>query len=119
MQQEMKLGATNQCFVHDIEFHPKGFVMAVTSGTPGTGQVVFHARNEDKPFYTNTKLPNCHSISLHKDGNRFAVAATNRGSNGNGRRLNKEGEYQGNTTPIHVFDFQWAELKAQTDKKDG
>ncbi len=112
MKQEMSFGAANHCFVHDVVFHPKGFLMAVTSGTPGAGQVVFHAIGEDKPFYTNTKLANCHSLSLHPDGDRFAIATTNRGSNGNGRRLNKEGEYQGNNSPIHVFDFQWEQAAA-------
>jgi hypothetical protein len=31
--------------------------------------------------------------------------ATNRGSNGNGRRLGENGEYQGNNSPIHLFQF--------------
>ena len=79
--------------------------MAVTSGTPGQGQVVFQRPDDEKPFFTTTKLSNCHSIHLHEPTGRFAVVATNRGSNGNGRRLGKDGEYEGNNSPIHLFQF--------------
>jgi hypothetical protein len=34
-----------------------------------------------------------------------AVTATSRGSNGNGRQLDKNGEYPGNTSPVHIFDM--------------
>ncbi len=99
----LKLGAPNHCLVHDIHLHDEGFVMAVTSGTPGQGQLLFQRPEDDAPFYVNTKMPNCHSLSVHPDGTRLAVVATNRGSNGNGRRLDKEGRYAGNTSPIHLL----------------
>lgn len=98
-------GATTHCFVHEIVLHDDGFVMCVTSGTPGQGQIAFQRPGEEKPFFLNTKIPNCHSISLHQPTGRFAVASTNRGSNGNGRRLNKDGEYDGNNSPIHLFQL--------------
>ncbi|MDP6445428.1 MAG: hypothetical protein QGG36_28785 [Pirellulaceae bacterium] len=106
-QHEITFGATTHCYVHDLALHPAGFLMVVTSGTPGSGQLIFQAPGEEEPFFTHTKIANCHSLTLHPDGKRFAVAGTNKGSNGNGRRLNKDGEYQGNKTPIHVFDFGW------------
>ena len=103
LKRTLSLGAPTQCLVHDIHLHDEGFVMAVTSGTPGQGQLVFQRPEDDEPFYLNTKMPNCHSLSLHPDGSQLAVVATNRGSNGNGRRLDKEGRYPGNSSPIHFF----------------
>jgi WD40 repeat protein len=102
-QHVLSLGATSHCFVHEVKFHAEGFLMAVTSGTPGQGQVIFQVPGEEKPFFLHTKISNCHSISYHQATDRFAVAGTNRGSNGNGRPLGKEGEYAGNNSPIHVF----------------
>jgi WD40 repeat protein len=98
-------GATTQCYVHDIHLHTAGFVMVVTSGTPGQGQIIFQQPGEDKPFFQHTKIPNCHSLSFHEASGRLAIAATNRGSNGNGRRINKDGEYKGNNSPIHLFQL--------------
>ena len=31
-----ELGATSDCYCEDVAYHPRGFLMAVTSGTPGT-----------------------------------------------------------------------------------
>lgn len=101
----LKFGTSTHCFVHEIILHDAGFVMAVTSGTPGQGQIVFQRPGEEKPFYTTTKLPNCHGIHLHEPTGRLAVVTTNRGSNGNGRRLGEDGEYAGNNSPIHLFRF--------------
>ncbi len=47
-------------------------------------------------------MPNCHSLALHADGRRLAVAATSANSNGNGRLL-RNGDNPGNSSPIHVF----------------
>ena len=41
LRHTLTLGAPNHCLVHDIHLHDAGFVMAVTSGTPGQGQLVF------------------------------------------------------------------------------
>ncbi|MCA9119313.1 MAG: hypothetical protein H6822_06260 [Planctomycetaceae bacterium] len=101
----LSLGDANDCFVHEIIFHKAGFVMAVTSGTPGQGQIVFQRPNDEKPFFASSKLSNCHSIHLHEPTGRIAVVATNRGSNGNGRRLADDGEYKGNNSPIHLFQM--------------
>jgi WD40 repeat protein len=108
----LKFGDENHCFVHDVILHDAGFVMAVTSGTPGQGQVLFQRPGDEKPFFTTTKLSNCHSIHLHEPTGRLAVVATNRGSNGNGRQLGKDGEYQGNNSPIHLFQFAEAAATA-------
>lgn len=101
----IELGATSDVYANDLQMHPAGFLMATTSGNPGTGKLLFQHLEADKPFYTNTKLANCHAVSLHPDGNRLVVTTTKRGSNGNGRRLDKDGNYIGNTSPIYVFDF--------------
>lgn len=105
---KMEFGATTQVYVHEAHFHPAGFMMVVTSGTPGVGQFVFQRPGDEKPFFENKKMSNCHSLSLHPDGKRLAVTATNRGSNGNGRRVDKEGKYIANSSPIHVFEFPTA-----------
>ena len=42
----------------------------------------------------------------HADGKLLAVLATNANSAGNGRRTDKDGEYVGNTSPIHLWKFQ-------------
>lgn len=99
----LTMGAPTHCLVHDIHLHDEGFVMAVTSGTPGQGQLVFQRPGDEEPFYLSAKMPNCHSLSLHPDGIQLAVVATNRGSNGNGRRLDKDGRYAGNSSPIHLL----------------
>lgn len=101
----MKLGAAKNCYVHDLCWHRAGFLAAVTSGTPGTGQFVLIRPGDEKPFFADTKIPNCHSVTLHPDGKRIVVTATNKGSNGNGRRLDADGNYPGNTSPIHVFEW--------------
>jgi WD40 repeat protein len=100
----LALGENIDAFTHDLAFHPADFLMAVTSGQPGRGKVVFWRPGEPKAFYESNKIENCHSIALHPDGRRLAVSGTSRGSNGNGRVL-KNGQYVGNTSPIHLFQF--------------
>ena len=102
----LELGATSDVYVCDLAYHRDGFLMAVTSGNPGTGQVVFVEADAEKPFFTEKKLPNCHALSLSQSGLQFAVTATSKGSNGNGRRLDKDGNYLGNSSPIHIFEFE-------------
>jgi WD40 repeat protein len=98
------LGEARDCLVHDFAFHPSGFVVAVTSGLPGSGKVVLLAAHLEKPFFETTRLQNCHSVALLADGRRMVVAATNSGSNGNGRPL-RNGEYVGNFSPLHFLQF--------------
>jgi WD40 repeat protein len=99
---KLTLGADNDCYVADIHFHDEGFLSVVTYGTPGAGQLLYVLPGDDKPFFTK-KMSNLHSISWHPDGKRLAVVSTNPGSNGNGRPLDKEGNYRGNKSPIHLF----------------
>ena len=100
---EWTLGADNDCFVADVHFHEAGFLSVVTYGTPGQGQLLYVVPGEEKPLLTK-KMSNLHSVSWHADGKRFAVTATNPGSNGNGRPVDKDGNYIGNKSPIHVFE---------------
>ncbi len=106
LQHTLELGAANDCYVHEVLLHPAGFAMVVTCGTPGTGQLRFQQLDAKEPFFQFKKASNPHSLSLHPDGTRLALTATNKGSNGNGRRLGKDGEYAGNTSPIHVFELK-------------
>lgn len=98
-----ELGKEGDVYVTDLAFHPAGFLMLTISGNPGAGKLVFRRIEDDASFYETTKMPNCHSVTLHPDHHRLAVVATNGGSNGNGRNLDKEGKYPGNFSPIHVW----------------
>ena len=49
------------------------------------------------------KLTNPHSLLWHPGGQRLAVVTTSAGSNGNGRPLDKDGNYKTNQSPIQVF----------------
>lgn len=102
----LELGQSKDCYVHDLRFHEAGFLIAVTSGTPGTGQILFHDLEADAPFVQHTRVPNCHAASLHPTAPLLAVTATNRRSNGNGRRLDDDGNYIGNVSPVHIFRLE-------------
>ncbi|MFQ5730417.1 MAG: WD40 repeat domain-containing protein [Planctomycetaceae bacterium] len=104
LQRSLELGRTSDVYVCALAYHPEGFLMAALSGSPGRGKIVFQRPADKQPFYTTANYRNCHSLSLHPGGRRFAVTSTNNGSNGNGRRL-KNGEYVGNHSPVHLFDF--------------
>ena len=86
-----------------MRFHPEGYLIAVTSGNPGTGQLLFIDLDQAEPTYKNNTLANCHAVSVHPNGRTLAVTATSKGSNGNGRRLDKDGNYLGNSSPIYLF----------------
>jgi WD40 repeat protein len=105
LKQTIEMGNDGDVYVCDLAWHADGFLMAVTSGNPGTGKFLFQYPEDKQPFFVTTKLANCHSLSVHPDGRRLAVAATSKGSNGNGRPLNKDGQYEGNTSPIHLFEL--------------
>ncbi|MBS0205503.1 MAG: hypothetical protein JSS49_21575 [Planctomycetes bacterium] len=98
-----ELGKDGDVYVTDLMFHPEGFLMITISGNPGTGKLVFRRLDDEAPFFETTKMPNCHSLALHPDHLRLAVVATNGGSNGNGRNLDKDGKYPGNYSPIHLW----------------
>ncbi|MCC6509473.1 MAG: hypothetical protein IT423_10215 [Pirellulaceae bacterium] len=99
----LNFGEQKDCLLLDLHWTDDDVLMAVTCGTPGTGKVVFRNAQEDKAFYETTKLPNCQSLSYHPASRTLSVVTTNRDSNGNGRRLDKNGEYLGNNSPIHRF----------------
>lgn len=103
LQKSLELGKEGDVYITDLGFHPEGFLMATISGNPGTGKLVFLRLQDDTPFFETTKMPNCHSVTLHPGRQKLAVVATNGGSNGNGRNLDKEGKYPGNYSPIHVW----------------
>jgi len=99
------LGPKNECYVHELILHEEGFIIAVTSGTPGSGRLTFTIPGEEKPFFVGPNtLQNCHSVALHPDGQRLVVISTSRGSNGNGRPL-KDGKYLGNHSPVTLMEL--------------
>ncbi|HQU41332.1 MAG: hypothetical protein B7Z73_01400 [Planctomycetia bacterium 21-64-5] len=101
----LKFGADADGYVYDLHEHADGFWMAVTSGQPGNGKLLFHSPGMEQPFFVATNMANCHALAPHPDGDRLAIAATNGGNNGNGRRLNDNREYPGNFTPIHLWSL--------------
>ncbi|MEK6261964.1 MAG: hypothetical protein AABP62_25475 [Planctomycetota bacterium] len=103
LEKSIELGKEGDVYVTDLAFHPAGFLMATVSGNPGAGKLVFRRLEDDAAFFETTKMPNCHSVTLHPLHHKFAVVATNGGSNGNGRNLAKDGSYPGNFSPIHVW----------------
>lgn len=106
---EWRFGVAKDGFVLDAASHPDGYLVLVTSGQPGSGKIMFLRPGEKEPFFTNTAVANCHSVTLHPDGKRFAVAAMNKASNGNGRQLTKDGQYLGNNSPVHLFEIPTAQ----------
>jgi WD40 repeat protein len=101
----LKVGNDVDGFVHDVAWHADGFLMAVTSGNPGTGKFFFMRPEDKAPFFLHTKLANCHALDIHPDGRRLVVSATNANSNGNGRKIGKGTEYPGNWSPIHFWEL--------------
>ncbi|MDA1017760.1 MAG: hypothetical protein O3A00_25290 [Planctomycetota bacterium] len=108
----LEVGQVGDVYVSDLQFHPGGFMIITTSGNPGTGKLHYQRVTDKTPFFTSSKMPNCKAVSLHPAGFRVAVTATNGGSNGNGRRLTKDGEYAGNTSPIHILDMPKPDVAA-------
>jgi len=98
-----ELGDTSQGFVFDMHVHADGFLIAVTGGTPGKGQVLLHQPGEKEPFALHKKLANLHAVAPAPDGRSFYAAATNGGSGGNGRKLDKDGRYPNNHSPLRQF----------------
>lgn len=52
-QSEWKFGAAKDGFVLDVAAHPDGYLIAVTSGQPGSGKILFLRPGEKEPFYTH------------------------------------------------------------------
>lgn len=105
LTETMEFGTTKDVYVSDVHLHAEGFVMVVTSGTPGTGKFLYQQPGQKEPFFLSTSVRNVHALSLAPDGRRVAITGTNNGSNGNGRRLDKDGRYVGNNSPVHVYQM--------------
>jgi len=103
LKHTLSFGQTTDCYVSDLAFHPRGFLVATTCGTPGSGQLIVHKPGDKDPLFTTKKMANCQSVALHPDGERLAVVATNSGSNGNGRPLTKDGAYVTNRSPVVIW----------------
>ncbi len=97
-------GTNKEGYVHDLVPHPSGCLMAVTSGSPGSGMLFLLDPAGKEVFYENKKMANCHSLALHPGGKYAIVTSTNRDSNGNGKTLAKDGTYKTNTSPLHLFE---------------
>lgn len=104
LRQNFVAGDGADGYVHDLAYNAGGFFMGVTSGNPGTGKFFFFRPGEQTAFFTTTRMTNCHSLAVHPNGTRLLVAATNAGSNGNGRNL-RDGVYPANTSPLTVWDL--------------
>ena len=99
--------ADKDIFAHDVALRADGSLIIVTTGQPGQGKLLITMPGEEKPrFETSKGTMNCHSVALTPDGRHFAVSTTNTGSNGNGRRLDKDGKYPDNRSPIHLFELE-------------
>jgi WD40 repeat protein len=98
---EMPVGAENDGFVYDAQFHPGGFLMTASCAMPKCGHLWFWQPGDKEPFYVNKQIANGRSLSLHSDGRRLAVL-TSESQNANGR---KEGEYRGGSAKIHILQF--------------
>ncbi|NNE90430.1 MAG: WD40 repeat domain-containing protein [Verrucomicrobiales bacterium] len=93
-------------FAHDVALHPEGCLVACTTGQSGSGNLILHRPGEEEPIFKSNKgTINCHGLALSPDAKQVAVSATNRGSNANGRRLDKEGNYPHNHSPIFLFEL--------------
>lgn len=100
----LDVGTKQDVYLLDLVHHRDGYLMGVTSGQPGNGQVFFLRPGESQPFFTK-KLANCHSIDIHPSGTRFALIA-NAGVFGQGEQNNaRKNGYPGNYSPIHIFDL--------------
>lgn len=107
--QTLELGVSGDVYVSDLAFHPAGFLIIAISGNPGVGKLMFRRLDDAEPIALLTNIPNCHSLSLHPQRKALAVVGTNSGSNGNGRQLDKNGEYPDNFSPIHILTLPAAE----------
>jgi len=106
LEKEWTLGDPAHGFVYEIIEHTTGELLLITSGQPGQGRFMLLNPDEKEPGFINTKMANCHAMTLHPGGHRIAIAATNGGSNANGRdSALKNGEYTGNHSPIHLWDL--------------
>jgi WD40 repeat protein len=88
--------------LEDIVVHPDGYVIAASSGNPGTGRVLRFKPEEKAAFDDTITLANCQAVTLHPDGQHFVVVSTI-GTSGNGKPKTADGSYPSNTCPVNLF----------------
>ena len=102
LKKKAELGADSDVYVTDIEWHLDGCWLISTSGNPGQGKLITWRVEDEQPL-AEVKLSNCHLVRQHPSGRWFATLITNGNSNGNGRVIDKSGEYIGNRSPLQVL----------------
>lgn len=107
LRTRLEQGDANDGFIADFAVHPEGFFLTVCTGQPGKGKLLLQRPEEEQPFLAYTKMSNTHSLAIHDS--RLVVAATNRNSQGNGAVKDKEGNYLGNFSPLHLFALNASE----------
>jgi WD40 repeat protein len=104
VKQTVELGGNNEGFLVDLHHHPDGFLFGVISGPPGQGRLFYLLPGDKEPFFKQP-FANPHAVSLHPTNSRLVVCATNANSSGNGAVLDKDKQYAGNFSPLHVLEF--------------
>ena len=99
-----ELGAVGDVYVTDLAWHADGCWLVTTSGNPGQGKFLCWRVEDEQPL-SETKLSNCHAVRQHPSGKWFALLTTNANSNGNGKVVDKDGQYRGNSSPLVVMTF--------------
>jgi hypothetical protein len=102
LKKKVELGTDGDVYVTDLEWHHDGCWLITTSGNPGQGKLLTWRVEDEQPL-AEVKLSNCHLVRLHPSGRWFAALTTNANSNGNGKVLDKSGEYLGNRSPLQVL----------------
>jgi WD40 repeat protein len=98
----------NDGIAYDALFHPAGYVVAASSGQTGPRGLWFWKPGEKAPAHVEKALPHCRSVTLHKDGNRLAVAQVTlkKGALTGNVKAEKKGEYPGAVSTVHLFETQ-------------
>ncbi len=102
LKKKAELGTDGDVYVTDLEWHHDGCWLITTSGNPGQGKLLTWRVEDEQPL-AEVKLSNCHLVRQHPSGRWFAALTTNANSNGNGKVLDKSGEYLGNRSPLQVL----------------
>jgi WD40 repeat protein len=104
LKKKKEFGETGDVYVTDFEWHPDGCWLISTSGNPGQGKFLCWRVEDEQPLF-ETKLSNCHAVRPHPSGKWLALLTTNANSNGNGKVVDKDGQYRGNSSPLVVMTF--------------
>lgn len=104
LKKTAELGAVADVYVTDLAWLADGCWLVTTSGNPGQGKFLCWRIEDEQPL-SETKLSNCHAVRPHPSGKWLALLTTNANSNGNGKVVGKDGQYQGNSSPLVVMTF--------------